>query len=74
MFLHFSEDRYNFLLTKPKVVYIIIAIACWYYPNPDVATSNSLPVDGSEFIENLKLSPDLIRQLKALVDKVEVVA
>ncbi|KAL6857446.1 hypothetical protein ACO1O0_004881 [Amphichorda felina] len=22
------------------IVYVIIAIACWYYPNPDVATSN----------------------------------
>lgn len=24
----------------PKIVYIIAAVASWYYPNPDVATSN----------------------------------
>lgn len=24
------------------IVYIIIAVAAWYYPNPDVATSNGV--------------------------------
>jgi Ca2+:H+ antiporter len=22
------------------IVYVIVAVAAWYYPNPDVATSN----------------------------------
>lgn len=25
-----------------QIVYVIIAIASWYYPNPDVATSNGI--------------------------------
>lgn len=25
-----------------KIVYLIIAAAAWYYPDPDVATSNGL--------------------------------
>jgi Ca2+:H+ antiporter len=29
-------------LTATQIIYIIIAIAAWYYPNPDVATSNGL--------------------------------
>ncbi|KAK4211589.1 hypothetical protein QBC37DRAFT_289925 [Rhypophila decipiens] len=48
------------------IVYIIIAIACWYYPNPDVATSNSL--NGS-IVVDMPLSPDLIRQLRVLIDE-----
>lgn len=27
-------------LTMTQIVYIIVAVASWYYPNPDVATSN----------------------------------
>ena len=28
-----------------QIVYVIIAVAAWYYPNPDVATSNGTAVD-----------------------------
>lgn len=24
-------------------IYIIVAVAAWYYPNPDVATTNGIP-------------------------------
>ena len=30
------------ILTDSQIVYVIIAIASYYYPNPDVATSNGL--------------------------------
>lgn len=46
------------------IVYGIIAIACWYYPNPDVATSNS--VGNSDVI---KLSPDAIQELYRVMQK-----
>jgi Ca2+:H+ antiporter len=26
------------------MVYLIIAVAAWYYPNPDVATSNGIEI------------------------------
>lgn len=44
---------------------MIIAIACWFYPNPDVATSNGL--EGSGVI-NVNLSIDTLRQLRQLLD------
>lgn len=25
---------------RAQIIYLIIAVATWYYPNPDVATSN----------------------------------
>ncbi|KAF4964311.1 hypothetical protein FSARC_7756 [Fusarium sarcochroum] len=46
------------------VTYAIIAIACWYYPNPDVATSNGL--EGSEMV-NVTMSVDTLRQLQQLL-------
>ncbi|OLN96929.1 Vacuolar cation/proton exchanger 5 [Colletotrichum chlorophyti] len=46
------------------VVYVIIAIACWYYPNPDVATSNGL--ESSELV-NITMSVDTLRQLQKLL-------
>ncbi|TDZ19065.1 Vacuolar calcium ion transporter [Colletotrichum orbiculare MAFF 240422] len=46
------------------VVYVIIAIACWYYPNPDVATSNG--VQGSDLV-NVTMSVDTMRQLQQLL-------
>ncbi|EFQ31998.1 calcium/proton exchanger [Colletotrichum graminicola] len=46
------------------VVYAIIAIACWYYPNPDVATSNGLAV--SEVV-NVTMTVDTLRQLQQLL-------
>ncbi|KAF5002412.1 hypothetical protein FGRMN_424 [Fusarium graminum] len=46
------------------IVYAIIAIACWYYPNPDVATSNGL--EGSELV-NVTMSVDTLRELQKLL-------
>jgi len=46
------------------IVYVIIAIACWYYPNPDVATSNGL--EGAEMVD-VKMSVDMLRQIQELV-------
>jgi Ca2+:H+ antiporter len=47
-----------------QVVYVIIAIACWYYPNPDVATSNGL--EGAEMVD-VKMSVDMLRRIQDLV-------
>jgi Ca2+:H+ antiporter len=30
------------ILTHPQIVYLIIAVAAWYYPDPDVATTNGI--------------------------------
>ncbi|KAF5657129.1 Ca2+:H+ antiporter [Fusarium heterosporum] len=46
------------------IIYGIIAIACWYYPNPDVATSNGL--EGSELV-NVTMSVDTLRELQKLL-------
>ncbi|KAF6831446.1 vacuolar calcium ion transporter (calcium/proton exchanger) [Colletotrichum plurivorum] len=46
------------------VVYVIIAIACWYYPNPDVATSNGM--EGSELV-NVTMSVDTLRHIQSLL-------
>ncbi|KAF5518679.1 Vacuolar calcium ion transporter [Colletotrichum aenigma] len=46
------------------VVYVIIAIACWYYPNPDVATSNGLV--GSKMV-NITMTVDTLRQIQQLL-------
>ncbi|KAK0388479.1 hypothetical protein NLU13_4723 [Sarocladium strictum] len=43
------------------VVYVIIAIACWYYPNPDVATSN-----GVETVD-VQMSKEMLQQLRQLL-------
>lgn len=29
-------------LTHVQIVYLIVAVAAWYYPNPEVATSNGV--------------------------------
>ncbi|GJC84527.1 vacuolar cation/proton exchanger 2 [Colletotrichum liriopes] len=46
------------------IVYAIIAIACWYYPNPDVATSNGL--EASEVV-NVTMNIDTLRQLQQIL-------
>ncbi|KAJ6443785.1 vacuolar H+/Ca2+ exchanger [Purpureocillium lavendulum] len=46
------------------IVYIIIAIACWYYPNPDVATSNSMP---GLVLDKATLGAETIRELRQLL-------
>ncbi|KAK5660606.1 hypothetical protein OQA88_13170 [Cercophora sp. LCS_1] len=42
------------------IVYVIIAIACWYYPNPDVATSNG--------IVNVPMTADTLDKLRELLN------
>ena len=51
-------------VTVNQVVYVIIAIACWYYPDPDVATSNG--VEGSGVV-NVAMSKDMLEQLQQLL-------
>ncbi|KAH9895418.1 hypothetical protein F4778DRAFT_794298 [Xylariomycetidae sp. FL2044] len=46
------------------VVYVIIAIASWYYPNPDVATSNGLEGVG---MQNITVSAEQLDQLRKLL-------
>jgi Ca2+:H+ antiporter len=46
------------------VVYIIIAIACWYYPDPEVATSNGL--EGSAMVK-VTMTKDALEQLQQIV-------
>jgi Ca2+:H+ antiporter len=41
-----------------------VAIASYYYPNPDVATSNGL--EGAEMV-NVTMSVDTLRQLQQLI-------
>ncbi|KAK0658909.1 putative vacuolar calcium ion transporter [Cercophora samala] len=45
------------------IVYGITAIACWYYPNPDVASSNSF--EGLEIINGT--AANILRELKQLL-------
>ncbi|KAK4445463.1 Sodium/calcium exchanger protein-domain-containing protein [Podospora aff. communis PSN243] len=44
------------------IVYVIIAIACWYYPNPDVATSNSVDV------VNVAMTMETLQKLQKMLD------
>ncbi|KAF4119900.1 Ca2+:H+ antiporter, partial [Geosmithia morbida] len=46
------------------VIYAIVAIACWHYPNPDVATSNGL--DAHEMV-NVTMSLETAQQLQQLL-------
>ncbi|KAK3331199.1 hypothetical protein B0H66DRAFT_546080 [Apodospora peruviana] len=46
------------------IVYVIMAIACWYYPNPDVATSNGL--EGSA-MGNVTMSVETLQQLQKIL-------
>lgn len=46
-----------------QIVYVIVAIAAFYYPDPDVATSNGL----QELAEkNVTIPAELYQQLLAL--------
>jgi Ca2+:H+ antiporter len=47
-------------------VYIIIAIASWYYPNPDVATSNSIPDADLVYVP---MTAKTLRQLHSLLNE-----
>lgn len=46
-----------------QIVYIIIAIAAYYYPDPDVATSNGLH---DVVAKNVTIPAELYQQLLAL--------
>jgi Ca2+:H+ antiporter len=46
------------------IIYIIVAIACWYYPDPDVATSNSVGEGG--FV-NVTMSVETLQALRKLL-------
>lgn len=51
-------------LTVNQIVYVIIAIASWYYPNPDVATSNGLEgLTGSG--QNVTIDAEVLKSLLA---------
>ncbi|KAG7007454.1 vacuolar calcium ion transporter [Physcia stellaris] len=46
------------------IVYVIIAIASWYYPNPDVATSNGLEGAGTAATtQNITIDSDVLKKL-----------
>ncbi|KAK5997667.1 Vacuolar cation/proton exchanger 5 [Cladobotryum mycophilum] len=47
------------------IVYVIVAIACWYYPNPDVATSNGIQDLSTG---NATISIEMLQQLRQLLD------
>lgn len=43
---------------------MIIAIASWYYPNPDVATSNGIEgLAASAVLKNVTIDRDLLKDL-----------
>ncbi|KAK7711160.1 hypothetical protein SLS63_012700 [Diaporthe eres] len=48
------------------VVYVVVAIASWYYPNPDVATSNGLEDIVSK---NVTLSVEVLQQIQQLLQQ-----
>ena len=57
------------------VVYGITAIACWYYPNPDVASSNgglegSGAGAGALAMVNVTMSAEMLSQLQQLLAQV----
>lgn len=49
-----------------QVVYVVVAIASWYYPNPDVATSNGLEDVVSK---NVTLSVEVLQQIQQLIQQ-----
>jgi len=57
----------HYLQLSLQIVYVIIGIACWYYPNPDVATSNGLE-DGAAELVNLTISREALEHLKRLLE------
>ncbi|CAN8101556.1 unnamed protein product [Discula destructiva] len=50
------------------VVYTIIAIASWYYPNPDVATSNGIEAVGAE-TKQVTVSAELLQQIQQVLQQ-----
>ena len=60
-----TNDIRSNVLTGKQIVYIIIAIACWYYPDPDVATSNGL--EESAMVK-VTMTKDMLEQLRQLLN------
>ncbi|KAL1872138.1 hypothetical protein Daus18300_004508 [Diaporthe australafricana] len=48
------------------VVYVVVAIAAWYYPNPDVATTNGLEDIVSK---NVTLSVEVLQQIQQILQQ-----
>ncbi|KAK2610478.1 hypothetical protein N8I77_003905 [Diaporthe amygdali] len=48
------------------VVYVVVAIASWYYPNPDVATTNGIEDIVSK---NVTLSVEVLQQIQQLLQQ-----
>lgn len=50
------------------LVYVIVAIASWYYPNPDVATSNGIEgVAGAA--KQVTVSAELLQQIQQVLQQ-----
>lgn len=50
-------------------MYVIIAIASWYYPNPDVATSNGIEgLVASAGAKQVTIDKALLKDLLAMAD------
>lgn len=49
-----------------QVVYVVVAIASWYYPNPDVATSNGL---GDIMSKNVTLDLEVLQRIQQLLQQ-----
>lgn len=63
-----SRSSTKVILTDlEQIIYAIIATASWYYPNPDVATSNG--IQGLVTGRNVTIDIDV---LKALIAKAEL--
>lgn len=64
---HIMQVGCHLLLTIDvrQVVYVIVAIASWYYPNPDVATSNGLTA-GAEVVS---VDAELLGQIRQLLQQ-----
>lgn len=56
------------------VVYVIVAIASWYYPNPDVATSNGIEMGGSDggAGAGVVISAEVLRKIQAVLREAQV--
>ena len=47
-----------------QIVYVVIAIASFYYPNPDVATSNGIE---GQIASNVTIPAELYQQILTVI-------